>query len=101
MLGEKASHSIFRQQRLLIRHDLRMTSEDCSRIHGFERYQKHWKSFPPSALLLPALALDAYCATRALLVQHMGVENACLDYAMSLDLHKQTIVAGLRKTIGK
>jgi hypothetical protein len=80
-----------------------MTSEDCSGIHAFERYQKH-----SNFCLLLNLTSTCHCprcllcdTESALLVQHKGVENACLDYAMSLDLHKQTIVAGLRKGIGK
>jgi len=51
---------------------------------ALERYRKHRDIFSCSELIL-----------------HMRVEDTRLDPAMSLYLNEQTVVAGLRKTIGE
>src|SRR5215469_18951429 len=67
-------------------------------MHAFKRYRKHQDilSCWPSHTFICAMLV-----WQPALILHMSVENAGLDPAMSLHLHEQTVVAGLRKTIGE
>ena len=68
-------------------------------MHALERYRKHRDIFSCSAFP-PFTGIDARCGN-AELILHMRVEDTRLDPAMSLYLNEQTVVAGLRKTIGE